>query len=175
MFFSVLSTLIFLPRVLGQCIVTVAGTITAIDGVPATTQQLVGPYGVAVDTLYGGYVITEINGHTLRRIWPNGTTTTMLGIWRGSGAAADGPVSNLTMLSNPSGIIPDGNDGYYIADRGNNVIRRLYANGTLIRIAGNTSGRFTSGDGPATSGTLNAPNFLSLDSSGGLWITEQSK
>lgn len=162
----------------GQCIVTIAGPLS-IEGTPATAQQLSGPTGVAVDVLNGGYVISDNSGHTLRRVWSNGTMTTILGTWRLNGAGVDGEAGiNGTLLNGPGAIIPDGAGGFYFCDRGNNVVRRLLANGTVVRVAGNTTGRFTpspNGDGPATSVSLNFPGALSLDSDGGLWIADSSR
>lgn len=157
-----------------QCIVTVAGPLS-IEGSPATTQQIANPYGISVDETNGGYVLSDASGHTLRHIWPNGTMTTILGVWRASGLASDGPVSSTTLLSSPTSVITDKAGGYYFCDRGNFVVKRLFANGTMVRVAGNATGRFVADDGPATSTPLLAPTFLSLDSTGGLWISDQGK
>ena len=158
----------------GQCIVTVVGPLS-IEGTPATTQQISNPYGVAVDETNGGYVIADATGHTLRHTWPNGSMTTILGVWRQSGVAPDGPVSSSTLLSTPTSVITDRAGGYIFCDRANAVVRRLYANGAMVRVAGNLTGRFFPQDGPATSIPLTSPSFLSLESSGGLWISDQGK
>ena len=162
----------------GQCIVTIAGPLS-VEGTPATAQQFVTVTSVAVDQVNGGYVVADNGGHTLRRVWPNGTMTTFLGNWKLSGASADGATDgNNTLLNAPSAVIPDNAGGFYFCDRSNNVVRRLYVNGTLVRVAGNTTARFTpspDGDGPATTVTLNFPGALSLDSSGGLWIADSGK
>lgn len=101
--------------------------------------------------------------------------TTILGVWRASGAASDGPISNTTLLNTPTGVISDNAGGYYFCDRSNAVVKRLFANGTLVRVAGNTTARFLAQDGPATTIPLTGPTFLFLESSGGLWISDQSK
>jgi hypothetical protein len=161
-----------------QCIVTIAGPLS-IEGSPATTQQLAGAYGAVADPINGGYIVSDQDGNTLRRIWRNGTMTTITGIWRNGGVSADGAIlSNSTLLNNPSGIIADGAGGFLLADRNNALVWRLQPNGTLRRFAGNTSARFiqgTAGDGLATSVTLVGPSGLSLDpSNGGVWIADTS-
>jgi hypothetical protein len=176
---SVLQACLFSPFLLslslGQCVVTVVGPVS-IEGSPATSQQLVAPYGATVDSINGGYLITDLNGHTVRRVWSNGTMTTVVGRYRIAGSAIDGPTSNATLLNSPAGIVEDGSGGFYFCDRANHVVRRFYANGTMIIVAGNTTARFTPGDGPGTSATLNVPSMLSRDPSRGtLWIVEQSK
>lgn len=126
-----------------------------------------------MDDTNGGYVFSDAAGHTLRHTWPNGSMTTILGVWRASGVASDGPVSSTTLLNSPTSVITDGDGGYIFCDRGNAAVRRLYSNGTMVRIAGNLTVRFSGIDGPATATPLTAPSFLSLESSGGLWISDQ--
>lgn len=161
-----------------QCIVTVAGPLS-IDGTPATAQQLAAAYSAVADPANGGYIVSDFAGSTLRRIWPNGTMTTITGIWRNPGLSANGAVvGNTSLLNGPAGIISDGNNGYLFAERGNALVWRLHSNGTLRRFAGNASNRFIpgpAGDGPATTVTLVGPTGLSLDSrNGGVWIADTS-
>jgi hypothetical protein len=158
----------------GQCIVTVVGPVS-VEGSPATAQQLAGPYG-ATAAHDGGYMITDGSGHTIRRLWPNGTMSTVVGTWRLSGYSPVDGMANASMLLNtPAGIIQDGSNGYYFCDRGNSVVRRIFSNGTMVRVAGNSSARFIPGNGPALDATLNQPSFLSLEPSGRLWISDMSK
>lgn len=161
-----------------QCIITVAGPLS-IDGSPATTQQISAAYSAVADPANGGYIVSDNGGQTLRRIWPNGTMTTITGIWRNGGLAADRAVlGNTTLVNTPSGIISDGGGGFFFADKGNALVWRLQSNATLRRFAGNTTSRFipgSAGDGIATAVSLVGPTGLALDSSnGGVWICDTS-
>jgi hypothetical protein len=160
-----------------QCIVTVAGPLS-IEGSPATAQQIAGAYGVVADPARGGYLVTDFTGNTLRSIWPNGTMTTLSGMWRNGGLAQDRAVlSNATLLNGPAGIISDGGGGFLFSDRTNALVWRLLSNGTLRRFAGNSTPRFVpgaEGDGVATNVTLVGPSGLSLDPNGGVWIADTS-
>lgn len=168
----------FMSLASAQCIVTVAGPLS-IDGSPATTQQISAAYSAVADPANGGYIIPDNGGHTLRRIWPNQTMTTITGSWRNAGLAADGAIlSGTTYLNSPSGIISDGAGGFFLADNRNALVWRLLSNGTLRRFAGNTTSRFIAGsvgDGIATAVSLVGPNGLALESSnGGVWIADTS-
>jgi hypothetical protein len=161
-----------------QCVVTIAGPLS-IEGSPATTQQISAAYSALADLNTGGYIVVDSGGHTLRRISPNGTMTTLTGMFRNSGLPAEGAVlGNTTFLNAPAGIISDGGSGYFLADKNNFLVWRILSNGTLRRYAGNTTSRFilgALGDGLATSVPLVGPSGLSLDpSNGGVWIADTS-
>ena len=55
----------------------------------------------------------------------------------------------------------------YIADYGNNRIRKVtVSTGIISTIAGTGSGSYSGDNGPATSATLNGPSDVALDSAG---------
>ena len=68
-------------------------------------------------------------------------------------------------LSFPTGLAVDALGNLYIADSGNNVIRRVSTNGVITTVAGNVAadqasgglGGFSGDGGPATQARLNSP------------------
>ena len=70
----------------------------------------------------------------------------------------------------PHGIVADANGNIYIADRMNNVIRKLSSNGTVSTYAG--TGQAGSFDGPATQATFNEPWAVAADTLGNLYIAD---
>lgn len=56
-----------------------------------------------------------------------------------------------------------------------NIIRRLAANGTALRVAGNLSLGSTGDGGPAVLSTLASPMGVAADSAGGVWIADTLK
>ena len=70
-----------------------------------------------------------------------------------------------------SGI--DGNGALYIADAGNNRIRKIPRGGVITTVAGNGTAGFLGDGGPAISASLNFPEGLALDSSGNLYIADR--
>jgi trimeric autotransporter adhesin len=96
----------------------------------------------------------------------------------GNGTAAfagDGGPANLASLNGPIGVIVDASGNLYIADSGNNRIRRVdSATGIITTIAG-TGNAIFDGDGiSATSASLNLPAYLAFNSSGNLVFTDAS-
>ena len=160
-----------------QCVVTIAGPIS-VEGSPATTQTLSGAFGIATDGAQG-YYISDSSANRILRLFPNGSMVTAMGLNRNSGGSAgDGGWGILATLNGPSLLAPDGAGGVYIADKSNHVIRRLLANRTVVRVAGNLTAGWTGDGGTATLATLRSPVGVAWDNvtaGGGLWISDTNK
>jgi len=143
-------------------IVTVAGsTIPLSDGGPATAAQLNGPLGLALDS--GNLYIVDSTNNRIRRVdLGTGTITTFAGNGA-AGYAGDGGPGTAAQLSAPVGVAVDSGN-LYIADFGNNRVRRVdLATGTITTFAG--GGSVPTGDGgPATAAQINGPFGLAVDS-----------
>ena len=133
---------------------------------PGSTAMFRYPAAVAVDAV-GNVYVAEQQNHCIRKITPGGEVTTLAG--NGSYGYADGTGNN-ARFSSCTGIAfgPDGN--LYIADWGNNRIRKVTMDGVVTTYAG--SGTAGSADGPALSATFYKPRNLSFDVSGNLYITD---
>lgn len=81
------------------------------------------------------------------------------------------PVS-LSLFDNPRAIIGAGDGTIYIADTGNNRIRRITTTGIVQTIAGKGEPAFAGDGGPATTAALNQPQGLALASDGTLYIAD---
>ncbi|HEX7878364.1 MAG TPA: serine/threonine protein kinase, partial [Candidatus Eisenbacteria bacterium] len=78
----------------------------------------------------------------------------------------------LTALDNPYDALVGPDGAVWIADTGNNRVRRIAADGTMTTIAG-TGVRGYSGDGgPAAEAELDAPSAIAFDASGSLYIAD---
>ena len=62
----------------------------------------------------------------------------------------------------------------YIADSGNNSIRKVAPNGTITTVAGNGTQGYSGDGGPATSAELNYPYGVAVDAAGNLYIADTS-
>ena len=62
----------------------------------------------------------------------------------------------------------------YLADTGNNVIRRIDTNGVISTVAGDGEPTFAGDGGPAATCSLRRPSALLLDAQGSLWIADTS-
>src|SRR6185369_10886691 len=86
--------------------------------------------------------------------------------------SGDGGQALRAQMNSPQGVAIDAAGNLYVADTGNNVVRRVTPAGVITTVAGNgTPG--SNGDGSAaTSAQLNAPDGLALDSAGNLYIAD---
>jgi sugar lactone lactonase YvrE len=95
----------------------------------------------------------------------------------GNGSAAyagDGGAATSASLNYPYGVAMDSSGNLYVADTGNNRIRRVDANGVITTVAGNGSGGYSGDGASATNASLNSPAGVGLDASGSLYVADSS-
>jgi streptogramin lyase len=156
--------------------ITPAGVVTTVAGNGSTgflngtgtNAQINGPRGIAVDST-GNLYVAETGNHRIRKITPAGVVTNFAGT--GGTTFADGPGTSAT-FNQPHGITIDSAGTLYVADLNNNRIRRIDTNANVSTFAGN--GASTSVDGEGASATFNRPRDVTIDSTGNLYVTEQS-
>jgi len=144
-------------------ITTVAGDGTigfSGDGGPAIFAELSGPLGVAVDSSNNIY-IADSDNHRIRKVTAGGTISTLAGNglaqYCGDGGAAKG-----ACLRWPYAVAVDGSGNVFIADSGNDRVRKVDATSKKINtIAG--GGTASLGDGgPAVKAFVNAPRGVAV-------------
>jgi sugar lactone lactonase YvrE len=154
-------------------LVTLAGNATNLDqgdGALATSSELSGP--VAVAYAGGNVYILEQAGERIRVITPNGNINTFAGTGvpgqpsSPSGAALSQP------MNQPQGLTSDSAGNLYLADTGNNIIRKITTSGTITTIAGTGAATYTGDGGPAVSASLRNPTGLAVDSYGNIFIAD---
>lgn len=142
------------------------------DSGPATSAQLNLPGGIAVDSS-GNLYIADGGNHRVRKI-SGGTITTVAGNGT-AGYTGDNGAATSAELNDPVDVAVDSSGNLYIADAGNNVIRKV-SNGTITTFAGNnTLGAGYTGDGGAApNAQLNAPVGVAVDSAGNVYIADSN-
>jgi uncharacterized protein (TIGR03437 family) len=139
------------------------------DGGPATEARLLLPAGIAVDTS-GNLYIADLTASEVRKVSTDGTISTIAG--NGTpGFSGDGALAVGALLNYPMGLALDAAGNLYIADSGNNRIRRIDANGVISTVAGDGTGASSGDSGPAAKAQLNRPSFVAVDSIGNLYST----
>jgi uncharacterized protein (TIGR03437 family) len=155
---------------------TVAGNGTAAyrgDGGPATSAELGRPQGVVVDGAGNLYIADTANSR-IRKVTAGGTISTVAGDGDGSfgGNSGDGGPATSAQLNTPSGIALDSSGNLFIAEWGNNRIRKVTPAGTISTVAGTGTAGSSGNGGQATSAQLSSPWGVAVDSSGNLFITD---
>jgi sugar lactone lactonase YvrE len=142
------------------------------DGTPATAARLQRPQDLAV-AANGDLYIADTGNHSIRKVAAaTGLITTIAGSGA-PGSLGDGGLATLARLSSPSGIALAANGDFYIADRGNNKIRRVLAlTGIITTFAGTGTAGYTGDGGLATLARLRAPQGVDLASNGDLYVAD---
>jgi sugar lactone lactonase YvrE len=116
-----------------------AGLGTAwVDGVPATSAYLCGPFGMTIDQR-GNMFLSDAYYNRIRKIATNGIITTVAGSLNGStvgGFSGDGGPATNAALSTPNGVAVDDSGNVYFSDTGNGRIRKVDANGIINTVVG---------------------------------------
>ncbi len=126
-----------------------------------------GPTGLAVDSLGNVYVADYFN-HKIRKITSSGVVTTFAGsgaqgYLNGIGTAAD--------FNYPTGVAVDDSGNVFVADYGNDVIRKISPTGIVTTLAGSNTQGSANGTGIATS--FNKPYGITIDQLGNVYVGEQ--
>jgi len=140
------------------------------DGGPATSAQVNRPFGLAVDSGNNLY-IADSNNYCIRKLDTKGNISTVAGVPGSLGFSGDGGPATSAKLSSPYGIAVDMAGNLYIADSGNNRIRKV-SNGIITTFAGTGPAGFSGDGGPAASAKLNRPFGVSVDSVGNVFVAD---
>jgi sugar lactone lactonase YvrE len=161
----------FVPATIGTAAGTTAGY--SGDGGAASSAQFSGPYGAAVDDAGNGY-IADTGNNVIRRVdSQTGDVTTVAGSGA-MGYGGDGSLATSALLSSPTDVAVDPTGSLYIADSGNNVIRKVDASKGVISTYAGTGTAGYSGDGSAaTNAQLSSPSSVAVDGSGNLYIADK--
>lgn len=157
-------------------VATIAGTGAAGSANGAgSAATFTGPRGIAI-TSDGTIYVTE-DGHRIRRILFNGGAPDSAANYTVSNRAGDGTAgfqngSGASARFNlPAGIAVDENGAAYVADRGNNRIRRIGTGGDVATIAGDGAGG--GADGVASAARFSQPVGIAY-ANGALAVSERN-
>jgi uncharacterized protein (TIGR03437 family) len=149
---------------------TVAGGAGDGDSGPAIQAQISPIQGIALDPA-GNLYISDTDSHRVRRVDRYGIITTVAGTGE-PGYGGDGGPARSARLNLPYGVAVDGSGTLYIADLGNNRVRRVSLDGVISTVAGNGSRADSESGKRAVDAALLAPRNLALDPAGNLYISE---
>ena len=153
--------------------ITPAGIVSTFSGTGATgaangpdTASFNSPLGVAADAS-GNVYVADYENNMIRKISAAGLVSTLAG----SGAqGADNGRDTSATFDLPEGIAVDASGNVYVADNGNNLIRKITPAGQVTTLAG--SGQAGSANGNGTSASFNSPFGIAVDASGNVYVTD---
>ncbi|MBS1874187.1 MAG: SMP-30/gluconolactonase/LRE family protein [Acidobacteria bacterium] len=154
-------------------ITTIAGTGTpgaAGDGDLAANAQLNDPRDIAVDRT-GAILVLDSNNARLRRFTVGGKISTVAGSGVLGYFGDQGPAVQ-AQLASPKAFALDAAGNIYIADTGNNRIRKVTTDGSIYTVAGVGSPGFTGDGGSASLASVRAPAGVAADGLGNVFIAD---
>jgi sugar lactone lactonase YvrE len=140
------------------------------DGALATTQSIINPSSVAIDNV-GGFYFSSKGQNQIYHVATNGRLRLVAGAGI-AGFSGDGGKAISAQLADPIGIAVDSAGNLFIADAGNDRIRKVTPTGAITTVAGNGKTGFSGDGGPATSAQLNEPMGVAIDAAGNLFIAD---
>ncbi len=141
------------------------GIAGATDG-PRARARFADPFGLVLDPAGAVYLSDGGDNNRIRKLGADGVVSTVAGAIEGfadgQGAAA--------RFNTPSGIARDRAGNLYVADTGNNAIRKISPAGLVSTLAGD--GRPGERDGPGRTARFNGPIGIALAKDGSLYVAD---
>ncbi|WP_186292572.1 T9SS type B sorting domain-containing protein [Mucilaginibacter corticis] len=122
---------------------------------PGQQASFFEPNGIAMDA-NGNLFVSDQNNNLIRKIGPGPDYVVSTFVGSGNAALSDGSGANASFNA-PKGMTIDGSGNIYVADYGNNVIRKITLGGFVSTIYGTS---------------LKNPSGVCIDASGNLYVAD---
>ena len=131
------------------------------------------PAAIALDSETNLFV-TDFLNHTIRKITPGGTVSTIAGL-AGVWGSADG-TNSAARFFQPQGIHPADSATLFVVDSGNQTLRKISASGTnwVVSTVAGLSGSAGNADGTGPAAQFYFPAGVALDSAGYLYLADSA-
>jgi len=139
-----------------------AGSVNA----TGTAASFSNPQGVAVDA-NGNVYVADYTNNLIREISPAGVVTTLAGNGKQGSADSAGVAAS---FNEPTAVAVDAAFNVYVADFGNNLVRKISPAGAVSTLAG--SGAQGSANGAGIAASFNKPTGIAVDASGNVYVAD---
>jgi len=137
------------------------------------------PTGICIDSS-GNLYVADFGNNLIREVTSAGVVTTFAGAAATSVTSVDGlaaPAGHAdgtgaaASFNQPSGMCIDSSGNLYVADSGNNTIRKITSGAVVTTIAG-SPGASGSADGTGAAARFNSPRGVAVDSNGNVYVAD---
>ena len=155
---------------------TIAGTLGSAghsgDGNNAKSALLSSPQGLAFDAS-GNLYIADTGNNCIREVNASSQNIATIAGSVSEGFSGDGAAAISAQFNQPWGITVSVSGDLYIADFGNNRVRKIdMATGIINTVAGNADKGYAGDGGAATAARLNSPASVVIDAADNLYIAD---
>jgi sugar lactone lactonase YvrE len=158
----------------GGVILAGTGTPGFADGTggPNGTAEFDDPRSVVLDR-HGNVIVADTANNRIRLVQPQGDTSTLAGNGTPGFADGTGGPAGTAEFNNPEAVAVDEQGNVFVADSGNNRIRKIDSAGNVTTVAGNGTPGYVNGTGgPNGTAEFNDPGGIAVNSQGEIFVAD---
>ncbi|HZX57900.1 MAG TPA: hypothetical protein VFE54_04220, partial [Mucilaginibacter sp.] len=128
--------------------------------------------GLAIDAT-GNIFVADYGNNVIRKITPAGVVSTYAG--NGNAGFVDGAASKVAAFNGPAGVAFDQQGNLFVADRNNNMVRKISPAGGVSLYAGVLKPGYTNitiDSAIGSWGAFNHPNGIAVDATGNVYVAD---
>ncbi|HEY1719590.1 MAG TPA: NHL repeat-containing protein, partial [Verrucomicrobiae bacterium] len=157
--------------------ITPSGVVSTFAGLAATTgnadgtgntARFWGPFSIAVDGA-GNFYVADFANNEIRKVTSAAVVSVVAGSSGGSGSVNG--TADAARFYDPTGVAMDGAGNIYVAETGNDTVRKITSEGVVTTIAGLTTNS-GSADGAGSNARFSSPRGIAADNGGNLYVAD---
>lgn len=131
-----------------------------------TSAKFNNPRGISADSS-GNLYVADTSNNCIRKINTGAVVTTFAGQATSGSTNSTGTAASFFA---PTDTVVDSSGNVFVADNGNNMIRKITSAGVVTTLAGQTTSGFL--DSTGTAAKFNAPQGVTVDGSGNVYVAD---